>query len=617
MNLLTKADRFTPVIRDGIPDITPDNPMYEVYWKEQIKFCKHGYVTDKGEFVNGRLYFYLNFCKIDSADEDGNPSWNTPFYTIPAQEFSDLYYEVKENSQDIIIFKSRDVGFSTMWKGMIAIYDYLFTPLSTTGLGFPKGEKGEGYMKTARASISAMITQLPDALKLAAIVDNEGMLYSGYRKVNAQGRWEDAGSRSRIIFRQMVTGGEFRSEDLTNMVFEEIGEFEGNLIKCKNSTDKSMKRGRKKRGVMILGGTTNKTSDKGFKEAKQLWFNPVAHNLVRLSIPKTKMCFDHFNPSTGVTDEEAVRKEEMAIRDKMMKDGADDMTMEFRKQENPLDESEYFINFSTSAAMPLIRMNEQLDKLRNDPHYVGILERCNIKWSKSTSDIFKVEKELSKSGEIEILYPPQPMWKNLDVGGVDTFFYETSTDKDRSEGVCTIYRRADHRADFPTGIPVARYQTDSKKIRNREVFYENCAKLASLYHTRNLVEYDENFISYHQKKGWMKLLLPFQTASGWRYGVHMKEHQKIHAVNLIIDYFKREVENIMFKEYIEEGYFFGDKNTDNLMSLAIALMHDEKISHVPIIYENKINNFEADIPSTYPQTIVQWRMGKNGIPVKL
>jgi hypothetical protein len=177
--------------------------------------------------------------------------------------------------------------------------------------------------------------------------------------------------------------------------------------------------------------------------------------------------------------------------------------------------------------------------------------------------------------------------KNTDVAAVDPYHVDddleemkkkASDQSERSEGCMCVYRRFVN-TNVIGELPVAFY-TD--RPYSKELFYESCLKLAILYDSQILVEYnDDGFLKYFIKNKMTRYLKerprsadsPYSQVTN-RYGLHMKSFQKKLLTELVDEYIKKHWEDIYFLKLLVEFTIYGKKNTDRVMAFGMALIHD-------------------------------------------
>jgi len=246
-------------------------------------------------------------------------------------------------------------------------------------------------------------------------------------------------------------------------------------------------------------------------------------------------------------------------------------------------------------------LNKQIANIKTNNKF-DIVRRGRLEWQKNENgkEIFGsypiwVEdfgnKEDYEGDEnpfpFEIVDMPLTELKNADVAAVDPYHIDDDLEEikkngkignKRSKGCMCVYRRFIG-VDTPSEYPVAFY-TD--RPESKQVFYENCLKLAIFYDCKILVEYnDDNFFKYFINNKVFRFLKerprsadsPYSTVTN-KYGVHMKTHQKKMVTEYLDEYIKEHWEDIYFLPLLNELCIYGTANTDRAMAFGMALMHD-------------------------------------------
>ena len=174
-----------------------------------------------------------------------------------------------------------------------------------------------------------------------------------------------------------------------------------------------------------------------------------------------------------------------------------------------------------------------------------------------------------------------PEYKNLDIGGVDSYDQDKAGASD-SLGSAIIYRRFAN-TDIPSDYVVAEYTDRPSK---KEDFWDGVLKLAVYYNSKMLVEY---------------------TKTRNRYGVHMNKQIKSLLEDLIDDYIRESIEDIWFLELIDELANYGLQNTDRAMAFGLSLIHN-------------IDNYRLQVTEKEEKTDLgfkYYKMGYKGIPTQM
>lgn len=574
--------KYSPVVREGIPNLIKGSKDYFAYWKLQIDRCKNGYKPSGGVSIPGAYYFYLNFCQILAHDKTTNrKKLQAPWYRDMDHEYYDTVYDCKAKGEGLIVLKARDKGFSYM-NANLSLYEWTFFANNEIGVG----ASTPAYVTAVRTKILHSWNKLPPEFRLRKdLKDNDMMMQSGYKeKIN--GNWVEKGLKSILHFRCMDNPDAFRGERLGMMIFEEAGE-QKNLIRAYISSEPCFKDGAMQFGVPIIGGTSN-VMNKG-EDFMKMWYEHETYNLRQFFIPASKALFGFFDTKTGKSDNDGAQKHFLERRAKL-REGKDKTAYYLHLQEYPLEPEDAFMQ-SNKSPFDLDKINTQIANILSSKTMQGLVQRGRIEWTNRSK--FTCEFILDEEGEFEIIEHPRKDILHLDVGAVDSY-YQTDAPNSVSKGCAMIFRRWHNGIDTETNLPVAKY-TD--RPYTKDIWFENNLKLAAYYGCKMLVEYtDEMYFDWFYKQEATKFLKerPRNADAPWgkvanKYGVHMKSYQKSLVIELIDEYVKKHIEGIYFLDLLRELADFGIRNTDMAMTFGIALMHDADNANMRIIEADKVN----------------------------
>lgn len=568
--------KYSPVIREGIPNLKKGSKEYYDYWNTQIDRCKNGYKPHGGVHIPGAYYFYLNFCKILARDENTNrKKLQAPWYRDLDHEYFEKVYDCKENGKGLIVLKARDKGFSYMNANM-ALYEWTFFANNEIGIG----ASTPAYVSSVRTKILNSWNKLPPELRLRKdLKDNDFMMQSGYR-MKENGTWVEKGLKSIIHYRAMDNPDAFRGERLGMMIFEEAGEMK-QLIRAYISSEPCFKDGALQFGVPIIGGTSNVMNKA--EDFMKMWYEHETYNLEQFFIPASKALYGFFDTKTGKSDEVAAKQHFEEKRQKLRK-AKDRSAYYLHLQEYPLEPEDAFMQ-SNKSPFDLEKLNNQIGNILASKQMQGMVQTGNLVWKNRSK--FEVEFELDPHGEVMILEHPRKDIKNLDIGAVDSY-YQTDAPNSESKGCAIIFRRWHDKIDTETNLPIAMYVD---RPYTKDIWYENNLKLAAYYDAKLLVEYtDEMFFDYFVKQKATKYLKerPLSADAPWgrvanKYGVHMKSYQKNLLIEYIDEYIKRNVEGIYFLDLLKDLADFGVRNTDMAMAFGIVLIHEADNANLRIM----------------------------------
>tara|TARA_R110002110_G_scaffold175861_1_gene379637 strand:+ start:2911 stop:4788 length:1878 start_codon:yes stop_codon:yes gene_type:complete len=586
--------KYSPVIREGIPQLQKGSKDYFKYWNTQIDRCKNGYKPNGGVHIPGAYYFYLNFSKILARDEATNrKKLQAPWYRDLDHEYYDHVYDCKAKGEGLIVLKARDKGFSYMNANM-GLYEWTFFPHNEIGIGAAT----PSYVSSVRTKIINSWNKLPPELRIKKdLKDNDMMMQSGYR-VKEQGTWVEKGLKSIMHFRCMDNPDAFRGERLGMMIFEEAGEMK-QLIRAYISSEPCFKDGAVQFGVPIIGGTSNVMNKAD--DFMKMWYESETYNLRQFFIPASKALYGFFDIKTGKSDELNARQHFEDRRAKLRK-GKDKSAYYLHLQEYPLEPEDAFMQ-SNKSPFDLEKINGQIANILASKSIQGLVQRGRLEWKNRRK--FEVEFVLDNDGEVLITDHPRVDVLNLDVGAVDSY-YQTEAPSSDSKGCAIIFRRAHGGIDTETNLPIAMYVD---RPYTKDIWFENNLKLAAYYGCKLLVEYtDEMFFDWFYKQKATQFLKerPLSADAPWgrvanKYGVHMKSYQKNLLIELIDEYVKQSCEGIYFLDLLKDLADFGIRNTDMAMAFGISLMHDSDNSNLRIIDADKVKGKDNYLLPTFTQ----------------
>jgi hypothetical protein len=232
-----------------------------------------------------------------------------------------------------------------------------------------------------------------------------------------------------------------------------------------------------------------------------------------------------------------------------------------------------------------------------------------LDWELGEED-FRVKWRPHPNGPYKILAHPMPEFKNLDIGGVDSYDQDKAGASD-SLGSAIIYRRFAN-VDIPCDYVVAEYTDRPPK---KEDFWDGVLKLAVYYNSKMLVEYTKiGILDYFKRMNALKYLKEKPESAHNpgsktrnRYGVHMNKQIKSLLEDLIDDYIRENIEDIWFLDLIDELANYGLQNTDRAMAFGLCLIHN--IDNYRIQVTEKED--KKDLGFKY------YKMGYKGIPMQL
>jgi hypothetical protein len=489
-----------------------------------------------------------------------------------------------------------------MNSGMLA-HEFSFFPFNDVGIAAGLQMTADAFFDKTKKGLNGIHSNFKHSL----IKDTDGILRSGYKQKNSDGKWEIGGYQSTIICRTMDNPEVFKGERVSLMVFEEAGEFK-HLKNAYMSSKACFMDGNIQFGVPIVGGTGGDIS-KASKDFMDMYYEADAYNLIPMFIPANRAYYGFFDIKTGEENNEGALEVLKEERENIEKSG-DREAFNLHIQNYPLTVQEAFLNTKTSR-FDISLLNAQRSRILSSKDYRSQIQSGNLSWTYNEEDEWEVSWTPHPDGPYKILEHPMPEYKNLDIGGIDSYDQD-SAGASESLGSAIIYRRFLD-ADTPGDYVVAEYTDRPDK---KEDFWEGCLKLAAYYNSKMLVEYTKiGILDYFKRRNGLRFLKEKPesahnpgTKTRNRYGVHMNKQVKSLLEDLIDDYIREHADDIWFLDLIDELANYGLRNTDRAMAFGICLIHN-------------IDNYRTQA-SKKEEEIVDigfnyYKLNSRGIPVKI
>ena len=593
--------RYRPVINIGHPDLNQESVAYQEYWEQELDRCINGFKPKGMNWISGKYYFYLNYYKILGNDGTlgSRKTLISPWYRQMDHEYFDLFETCKKEEKGMIVIKARDKGFSYMNSGMIS-HEYTFFPFNDVGIAAGLQATADAFFDKTKKGLNGLHSNF----KHSFLKDTDGILRSGYKQKNKDGKWEVGGYQSTIICRTMDNPEVFKGERVSLMVFEEAGEFK-HLKNAYMSSKACFMDGNKQFGVPVIGGTGGDIS-KASKDFMDMYYESDAYNLIPMFIPASRAYYGFFDVETGVEKVKEATETLLEDREVIINSG-DREAFNLHIQNYPLTIQEAFLNTKT-ARFDNSLLNAQRSRILADKDYRSQIQRGNLDWDFDQNEEYVVKWRPHPDGPFRILHHPEPEYKNLDIGGIDSYDQDQAGASD-SLGSAIIYRRFVD-TDKPSDYIVAEYTDRPEK---KEDFWDGCLKLAVYYNARMLVEYTKiGILDYFKRMNALKYLKEKPesahnpgTKTRNRYGVHMNKQVKSLMEDLMSDYIRENVEDIWFLDLIEELSSYGTRNTDRAIAFGLCLIHN-------------VDNYRIQAKTVETETIdvgfKYYQLDRNGLP---
>ena len=553
------------------------------------------------DWISGKYYFYLNYYKILGNDGTlgSRKTLISPWYRQMDHEYFDLFETCKKEEKGMIVIKARDKGFSYMNSGMIS-HEYTFFPFNDVGIAAGLQATADAFFDKTKKGLNGLHSNF----KHSFLKDTDGILRSGYKQKNKDGKWEVGGYQSTIICRTMDNPEVFKGERVSLMVFEEAGEFK-HLKNAYMSSKACFMDGNVQFGVPVVGGTGGDIS-KASKDFMDMYYESDAYNLIPMFIPASRAYYGFFDVETGVEKVKEATETLLEDREVIINSG-DREAFNLHIQNYPLTIQEAFLNTKT-ARFDNSLLNAQRSRILANKDYRSQIQRGNLDWDFDQNEEYVVKWRPHPDGPFRILHHPEPDYKDLDIGGIDSYDQDQAGASD-SLGSAIIYRRFVD-TDKPSDYIVAEYTDRPEK---KEDFWDGCLKLAVYYNARMLVEYTKiGILDYFKRMNALKYLKEKPesahnpgTKTRNRYGVHMNKQVKSLMEDLMSDYIRENVEDIWFLDLIEELSSYGTRNTDRAIAFGLCLIHN-------------VDNYRIQAKAIETETIdvgfKYYQLDRNGLP---
>ena len=593
--------RYRPVVNNGHPDLNPESVSYQEYWEQELDRCINGFKPKGMKKISGKYYFYLNYYKILGNDgtKGSRKTLISPWYRQMDHEYFDLFQTCKDEGKGMIVIKARDKGFSYMNSGMIA-HEYTFFPFNDVGIAAGLQATADAFFDKTKKGLNG----LHPNFKHSILKDTDGILRSGYKQKNKDGKWEVGGYQSTVICRTMDNPEVFKGERVSLMVFEEAGEFK-HLKNAYMSSKACFMDGNLQFGVPVVGGTGGDIS-KASKDFMDMYYESEAYNLIPMFIPASRAYYGYFDIDTG---EEKVKEAESVLLEERetITNSGDRDAYNLHIQNYPLTIQEAFLNTKTARFNNSL-LNAQRSRILASKDYRSQVQSGYLDWDFDNEENFIVRWRPHPDGPYKILEHPAPQYKDLDIGGIDSYDQDKAGASD-SLGSAIIYRRFVN-TEYASDYVIAEYTDRPEK---KEDFWDGCLKLAMYYNAKMLVEYTKiGILDYFKRMNALKYLKEKPesahnpgTKTRNRYGVHMNKQVKSLMEDLMDDYIRENAEDIWFLDLIDELANYGTRNTDRAIAFGLCLIHNVDNYR---IQAKEVQAEEADIGFKY------YKLDRNGVP---
>lgn len=549
-------------------------------------------------------------------NEFGKPYFDHPLYAYEDQQFFNDVAYARQIGKGIILITGRGFGKSYA-ASSIAEHEFVFYEASECIISASTDFFSTQLWSKIELGLNSIHPELRPNFRRKKIDYRE----SGFEFKDDDGVETIIGYMSKL---HKVTydndSGKTRGTRPNIHIFEEVGSWTGaaKLIDCYNQTEASWWRGRNFTCFPLLIGTGGQMKQGGSVDAKKMFEDPDAYNLLAFDYNGKKIGrfvqayrkFEGYYENSGVTDEQGAKK---FLDERRERKKSDIKVFNQEIQEFPFEPAEAFM-LSGNNVLPTNLMYDRYKLLSDDPEYGNVVRQGKLEWVKSGGNIIGVEFKLNRKGDVFILEDPminpdtQTPYENLYVSGCDSYdsVEESSEDGDgKSRGSIFVYKRF-WKPSVSHSMFVAKI---TQRPDDAEEFYENTVKLNWFYGCKMLYEHTKIGIAryyitnkfarrfLYEKPDLVSLGVLKASKSTNRYGVTMPEPVKRYIIQQYASWIKKNIDNMFFKSQLEDGinFIFGSSAFDESMASAITLLGDEDM------FRLKVKEIEVESKKNFPK----------------
>jgi hypothetical protein len=574
-------NKWSPVIRDGLPDYPKGDSRWSDWRKEQKHYVLNGY--DLGsERITGHYYYHLNFSKLMLLDKDDYEILASPYHVDVYKEITDIIEHcIKVSGKDFFCWKARDKGWSQLMAS-ICCAETQFRKDNTIATLFPKGENIL-YKEKFYDKYIANCNALPDCMRHSANPkkNSQDLIHYGWEETDPDtGRKEFKGINSTISFSKVVNKNVLKSVRAKYIFIDEVGEID--ILKpLIQANQANTRKGFKKFGMTIMGGTAN-SENKGYDDIFEIWHNVERYNFEKYLLPYQKALFGFEKSLDGTqklrfidedTGESLIQKafDEHINPERKKEEAKGEKAYNEYRQNHPIDETDAFL-LSAGSPFSSEKTSEQRNEILTNKTIQDAIDVGNLYETVEDGKV-KVKFKHNANGRWKILMHPntEKVLNVRDVAAVDGYKYHQAEYSD-SKGAIMVYRPFQGGAGGEGEIgnlPTIIYH---HRPAIKQDFYRDCLLTAMYANVRLLYEYtDDDFFTWFIENGYEKYLEPRPALinilggkSKYPYGVD--PNNKEDALEMAIEEFDAHYKDIMFIDLINElAKFSPKKNTDLAM----------------------------------------------------
>jgi len=612
----------------AMPKRDKDDPGYK-WWQEQIKRCQFGWVAPNGHYLNGYLYFYLNFCKIPLRKEGSTTfDYDYPYYRdndedilnqIWANRYMSLPNGKRKMAKNHVEAKPRGIAWTTFTLLGVGMYYFVFKDDLFMGCAYPNDE----VVNTERDWFKQTWINLHPIFKrkksiadnkvrdLELLNDNKGLFSIGYKV----GRIMVPVSQCLFdVIGQETKAGVYKGKRLNLAIAAEAGLWVGDSLKNYiTENEPSIKLGGEQWGMFLIGGTSNAIINKS-TAYREIFENPGAYNATRHFTPKTRVLYGCIDYLTGKSLEIKALKQIKKSREEKVGD-QDSYNQDLI--ENPLTWEEAFLPNNKTSAYNVAMINEHIAwlKMNHASHwYKGRLEYLIDGKGRPTGKVTFVESAdgdwyLNREGM------PTDAYQNLHIAGIDDRYKDRTVDHkntaEDSRNAMVIYRKPTIQ-NIKSDMPVCVYYGNLLDMRST---YEEFYKGMLFYNIeKTLYEYNhQGFPDFLREKSAGDRLFYINN----RPGIKIAQAEKQELTYLGSKYFSEgRYKNITLPLILEELIKWGTKRNTDVASAFHLVLHLLNLTEsLSVTIMNKAYEQEHYVVQLGPATKAQRQQDSSDYPL--
>jgi len=287
------------------PNIHPDSLDWAEWWDEQERRCVEGW-SDGGYSVTGPYYYHMNLKKINMLNEHGNPTFDHPWFAYEDQQLFNDVQKARDAKKGLMLITGRGFGKSFA-AASIAEQEFVFKEASECIIS----ASTDFFASQLWSKIELGLNSIHPELRPNFLRKKMDYRESGFAFKDDDGVETIIGYLSKL---HKVTydndPGKTRGTRPNIHIFEEVGSWSGSakLTDCYDQTEASWWRGKNFTCFPMLIGTGGQMKQGGSADAKKMFYDPDAYNLMAFEYNGKKVCkfvqayrkFEGFYEKSGV-----------------------------------------------------------------------------------------------------------------------------------------------------------------------------------------------------------------------------------------------------------------------------------------------------------------------------